>query len=729
MCLSGCKIIVKNFVVQHFRTKSEQNAFGLLVRQDTFRIFARQMQKFQLHSEFKPTGDQPEAIKQLTDGVLAGEPAQTLLGVTGSGKTFTIANVIANVGKPTLVLSHNKTLAAQLYGEFKQFFPDNAVEYYVSYYDYYQPEAYIASTDTYIEKDLAINEEIDRLRLRATSALLSGRKDVVVVSSVSCIYGMGNPGAFYENLIELQTGKTLAQSMLLNKLVACLYVRNDIAPKGGCFRVKGDTVEVFPPYAETMVRITFWGDEVESIEEVDIETGHRIGLFDEYKIYPANLFLTSREQQEIAIRHIQNDLVVRLEELEIAGKKLEAKRLKERVEYDIEMIRELGHCSGIENYSRYFDGREPGTRPYCLIDFFPEDFLIVIDESHVSIPQIQAMYGGDRSRKTALVEYGFRLPAALDNRPLTFDEFRQMAKQVIYVSATPADYELAECGGVVVDQVIRPTGLLDPYIEVRDSDYPVDDLVEEIRQSREHGERVLVTTLTKRMAEEMSEYLLNIGIPTAYIHSDVDTLERVQIMDDLRRGTYDVLVGVNLLREGLDLPEVALVAILDADKEGFLRSHRSLTQTAGRAARNVNGRVIMYAKSITQSMQLTINETERRRAKQQAYNEAHGIVPQQIRRALSNGELTSASSRHSQKKTAFAASKGPVDVEKHSYALAAEPTDLANEAMNGYASEPINERLAHIEADMRAAAKRLDFVTAAQLRDLLLELRAKAENS
>lgn len=556
------------------------------------------MNKFKIHSDFAPMGDQPEAIAQLSQGIADGVPAQTLLGVTGSGKTFTIANVIANAGKPTLVLSHNKTLAAQLYSEFKGFFPENAVEYYVSYYDYYQPEAYIASTDTYIEKDLAINEDIDKLRLAATSALLSGRKDVVVVSSVSCIYGMGNPSAFYENVIELKVGAQVSPNVLLRKLVSSLYTRNDVAPKAGNFRVKGDTVDIYLAYADELLRVSFWGDEIDGIEEIDALNGYKLAEFEEYKVYPANLFLTSKETQEMAIRKIQDDLRVQVALFEEEGKTLEAKRLQERVSYDIEMIRELGHCSGIENYSRYFDGREAGTRPYCLLDFFPDDFLIVIDESHVSVPQIRAMYGGDRSRKESLVNYGFRLPAAMDNRPLKFEEFRELAKQVIYVSATPDNYELNESEGIVVEQVIRPTGLLDPQIEVRPTDFPVDDLMDEIQKAVGNDERTLVTTLTKRMAEELTEYLLKNGISTAYIHSDVDTLERVKIMEDLRAGIYNVLVGVNLLREGLDLPEVALVAILDADKEGFLRSHRSLTQTAGRAARNVNGRVIMYAKKL-----------------------------------------------------------------------------------------------------------------------------------
>lgn len=684
------------------------------------------MKEFELQSKYSPMGDQPEAIKQLTEGVLQGTPAQVLLGVTGSGKTFTVANVIKNVNKPTLVLSHNKTLAAQLYSEFKGFFPNNAVEYYVSYYDYYQPEAYIASTDTYIEKDLAINEDIDKLRLAATSALLSGRKDVIVVSSVSCIYGMGNPAAFYENVVELKVGRTLAMNALLNALVGSLYTRNDVAPKAGNFRVKGDTVDVYLAYSDELIRICFWGDEIDSIEEVDSISGARLNTYDEYKIYPANLFLTSKETQELAIRQIQDDLVAQVKLFEEMGKTLEAKRLKERVEYDIEMIRELGHCAGIENYSRYFDGRAAGTRPFCLLDFFPKDFLIVIDESHVTIPQIRAMYGGDRSRKEALVNYGFRLPAAMDNRPLKFEEFHELAKQVIYISATPADYELQESEGIVVDQVIRPTGLLDPLIEVRDTDYPVDDLMEEIRKCREQNERVLVTTLTKRMAEELTEYLLKHDVNTAYIHSDVDTLERVQIMEDLRRGIYDVLVGVNLLREGLDLPEVALVAILDADKEGFLRSARSLTQTAGRAARNVNGRVIMYAKEITQSMQQTIDETNRRRAKQIAYNKAHHMMPRPIIKPIESNDLVEMQ-RHRQ-----AAKEGGEENRKQwpSYATplndfipqAAESAAIYGKSISADASESLSEKRERLQKAMKKAAAAFDFITAAQLRDELLAL-------
>ena len=673
------------------------------------------MSDFKLVSDYSPTGDQPEAIRQLTDGIMAGEKSQVLLGVTGSGKTFTVANVIANVNKPTLILSHNKTLAAQLYSEMKSFFPDNAVEYYVSYYDYYQPEAYLPQTDTYIEKDLAINEEIDRLRLSAVSSLLSGRKDVVVVSSVSCIYGMGGPVEMAKSVISIRRGQKLDRNVFLRSLVNALYVRNDIELKRGNFRVKGDTVDVFMAYSDNVLRVSFWDDEIDAIEEIDSVSFHRLASFDEYQIYPANLFVTSKEQTERAVRLIQDDLVKQIDFFNEMGDSIKAQRIKERVEYDMEMIKELGHCSGIENYSRYFDGREPGEKPYCLFDFFPKDYLLVIDESHVSVPQISAMYGGDRARKTNLVEYGFRLPAAFDNRPLTFDEFHSMINQVIYVSATPADYELAEAGGVVVEQVIRPTGLLDPEIEVRPSENQIDDLMEEILLRNERGERTLVTTLTKRMAEELTEYLLNHGVKANYIHSDVATLDRVKIMNDLREGVFDVLVGVNLLREGLDLPEVSLVAILDADKEGFLRSHRSLTQTAGRAARNVNGKVIMYADKVTASMQLTIDETLRRREKQLRYNELHHITPKQITKGIKRNALNEAAPEAEQPKAAL--TYKPYIEEEH-VAFAADPI------VKSMSRGQLEKSIANTTRLMKKAAKELDFIQAAQFRDELLRLQA-----
>ena len=677
---------------------------------------------FKLTSKYRPTGDQPEAIRELTDGLERGDKSQVLLGVTGSGKTFTVANVIANVNKPTLILSHNKTLAAQLYEEMKAFFPDNAVEYYVSYYDYYQPEAYMPTTDTYIEKDLAINDEIDKLRLSAVSSLLSGRKDVIVVSSVSCIYGMGAPVAMKENVIPVRKGQTVDRNDFLRRLVDALYMRNDIDLQRGNFRVKGDTVDIAMAYNDNVLRITWWDDEIDTIEEVDSVDFHRIASFDDYEIYPANLFVTSKEQTESTIRQIQDDIVKQVDFFKGIGDNIKAQRIKERVEYDMEMIKELGHCSGIENYSRYFDGRQAGQRPYCLLDFFPKDYLMVIDESHVSVPQISAMYGGDRARKTNLVEYGFRLPAAFDNRPLRFEEFHSLIHQVIYVSATPADYELKEAEGVVVEQLIRPTGLLDPEIEVRPSENQIDDLMNEIVVRAEKEERVLVTTLTKRMAEELTEYLLNHDIRTAYIHSDVAGLDRIAIINDLRAGVYDVLVGVNLLREGLDLPEVSLVAILDADKEGFLRSHRSLTQTAGRAARNIHGKVIMYADNITESMQKTIDETIRRRTKQLKYNEEHHITPKQIVRAI-KGTLPAGSEGNTTLQTASIARKtGQAYVEPDNGMLFA-----ADPVITKMSRAQLEKSIENTTALMKQAAKELDFLQAAQYRDEIIRLQKELE--
>lgn len=670
---------------------------------------------YDLVSDYAPTGDQPHAIEQLTEGIVRGDKAQVLLGVTGSGKTFTIANVIKNVNKPTLILSHNKTLAAQLYQEMKGFFPHNAVEYYVSYYDYYQPEAYLPSTDTYIEKDLAINEDIDKLRLSAVSALLSGRRDVVVVSSVSCIYGMGGPASMTNSIVSVKRGEVKDRNVFLRQLVDALYIRNDVDLARGSFRVKGDTVDVAIAYSDNILRISWWGDEIDSIEELDSVDLHRLADFDDYQIYPANIFVTSKEQVDGAVRAIQDDLVKQIDFFTQIGDDIKAQRIKERVEYDMEMIKELGHCSGIENYSRYFDGRQPGDKPYCLLDFFPSDYLMVIDESHVTVPQINAMYGGDRARKQNLVEYGFRLPAAFDNRPLRFEEFQEMTNQVIYVSATPADYELMESEGVVVEQIIRPTGLLDPEIEVRPSENQIDDLLDEILTRTNRHERVLITTLTKRMAEELTEYLLNHDVRANYIHSDVATLDRVQIMNDLRAGVYDVLVGVNLLREGLDLPEVSLVAILDAAKEGFLRSHRSLTQTAGRAARNVNGKVIMYADHITESMQRTIDETSRRRSIQMKYNEDHNIKPQQIKKEIK--QTLSKEKAQTARPT----------ITYKPYVESEEPAFAADPIIIKMTKEQLEKCIERTTSLMKEAAEQLDFIQAAQYRDEVIRLQKELE--
>ncbi len=662
--------------------------------------------EFQLHSEYQPTGDQPQAIEKLTDGLSQGEKYQALLGVTGSGKTFTIANVVKNIQKPTIVLAHNKTLAAQLFMEFKEFFPNNAVEYFVSYYDYYQPEAYIASTGTYIEKDLSINEEVEKLRLSATASLLSGRRDVLIVASVSCIYGIGNPSEFHKTLISIKIGEKLTRTALLHSLVNALYSRSVNEFQRGTFRVKGDVIDIFPAYADNAVRIQFFGDEIEKIQTFDPLTGNVEAAFDQIQIYPANLFVTTKETLNTAIREIQDDMVKQVDFFKEVDKPLEAKRLQERTELDLEMIKELGYCSGIENYSRYMDRRHPGERPFCLLDYFPEDFLMVIDESHVTIPQVHAMYGGDRSRKESLVEYGFRLPAALDNRPLKFEEFEMMQNQVIYVSATPADYEMEKTGGEYVEQIIRPTGLLDPEIEVRPTMNQIDDLMEEIQKRVEVDERVLVTTLTKKMAEELTKYFTKFGIRTRYIHSDVETLERIQIMQDLRTGLFDVLVGVNLLREGLDLPEVSLVAILDADKEGMLRSRRSMIQTVGRAARNIHGKAIMYADKITKSMQATLDETYYRRAKQQQYNEEHGIIPKQLNKKISE--------------TLIGRTK---DFPDEKYTQKEIMKEVA-EAKSRYNTADLQEMIENKQKEMETAAKNLDFITAAKLRDEIAALKS-----